>query len=138
MKLVDFDLLDVADFVKRVSVEDTSELVTEFEPRYFMPMSAQLAAMSESRKSLKHLSQQSSLLSALDERNLLRSNLCYIELGAGKAGLSEKIAEHVKDASFVIVDRATVRQKKEKEPVANVYNWFQFQTQKCPKNYLFK
>merc|ERR1712130_525837 len=42
MKLVDFDFAHVADFVKRVGADETSQFHTPFEPRHFAPMATQV------------------------------------------------------------------------------------------------
>ena len=72
-------------------------------------------AASNSVKHLKHLRQQASLLEQLSVRQLLSDDFCYVELGAGKGGLSEKIGERFKKSNFILIDRATVRQKKENQ-----------------------
>ena len=45
---------------------------------------------------------------------MLKENQCYIELGAGKGGLTERIAQSLDHCKFVIIDRATSRVKKER------------------------
>ena len=53
----------------------------------------------------------------MEKRGLLTNSRCYIELGAGKGGLTERIngTDHLRDIEFVIIDRATSRIKKERK-----------------------
>ena len=118
MKLSEFERDDVLKFISDVFLLDGSvPSVKNQAESYFEPMENEIKKLHEekSTKSLKHFTQQAALLQKLNESNLLQNNICYIELGAGKGGLTERIAEHYPNATFVLVDRATVRQKKEKE-----------------------
>lgn len=118
MKLAEFDSTDVSLFIKSILEENGNvPALDSFTETLFEPMREEIEKLQKqnSKKSLKHVLQQSALLQKLHERHLLRNDLCYIELGAGKGGLTEKIAEQYTKSTFVIVDRATVRQKKEKD-----------------------
>ncbi len=63
----------------------------------------------------KHLRQQSSIVAHLDHLSLLTSkDIAYIEFGAGRGKLSEKILSALKDPDnvhLVLVDRANCRHK---------------------------
>lgn len=65
-------------------------------------------------KALREARQQSYILRKMNDFELLLENHCYIELGAGKGGLTERIAYSVSNCKFVIIDRATSRVKKER------------------------
>lgn len=64
----------------------------------------------------KHAIQQSSLISHLDNKELLSNELNYIEFGCGRAELSRYIAKSImfktsKTADFILVDRSPTRLK---------------------------
>ncbi|CCH46266.1 tRNA guanosine-2'-O-methyltransferase TRM13 [Wickerhamomyces ciferrii] len=64
----------------------------------------------------KHAVQQSSLISHLDNKNLLSNELTYVEFGCGRAELSRYIAKSVihktgSAADFILIDRSPTRMK---------------------------
>lgn len=64
----------------------------------------------------KHAIQQSSLISHLDNKELLSNELNYIEFGCGRAELSRYIAKSIihrtgKAANFLLIDRSPTRLK---------------------------
>ena len=61
---------------------------------------------------MKKVTQQSLILSKMAQFEMLKENQCYIELGAGKGGLTERIAQSHNESKFIIIDRATSRVKK--------------------------
>ena len=119
MKLSDFADIDVQHLIKNVKNHKCyqNELNKNLKEELFDPMKEQIDKLLEEKafKAVKHYIQQAALLEALKKHELLKEKYCYIELGAGKGGLTEKIAEIYKNAKFVIVDRAPVKQKKEKQ-----------------------
>lgn len=63
----------------------------------------------------KHLAQESSLLENMNEHHLLEPDSCYVELGAGRGGLSMAVCVGLGAAaarsSFLLVDRASNKKK---------------------------
>lgn len=63
----------------------------------------------------KHGSQGLALINVMKEFGLINDEYVYIEFGAGKGGLSEKVIEATKDkANYVLLEREGVRFKKDK------------------------
>merc|ERR1711917_123988 len=73
------------------------------------------------KKALRHTLQQSYILEKMYQKDLLKDDRCYIELGAGKGGLTERLNHYYKNLDFVIVDRATSRVKKERKIEENSF-----------------
>ena len=118
LKLSEFDISFVLETIKMLQVQSKRiPDLTNFAETYYADFLSQIGDMkaSNSVKHLKHLRQQAALLEQLSARHLLSDNFCYVELGAGKGGLSEKIGERFQKSNFILIDRATVRQKKENQ-----------------------
>ncbi|CAG7726199.1 unnamed protein product [Allacma fusca] len=64
---------------------------------------------------MKHLVQNSSLLSILDESKLLKDSTCFIEFGSGKGALTFWVASTCKSENchFILLDRQSHRHKKD-------------------------
>ncbi|KAK3612674.1 hypothetical protein CHS0354_042200 [Potamilus streckersoni] len=63
---------------------------------------------------LRHRKQQASLIGHMEKAHLLRDDICYVEMGAGKGQLSHWLYSAVsghQNICFVLVDRSTVRYK---------------------------
>lgn len=72
-------------------------------------------------QAIRHRKQQASLIGHLEKMGLLNSGNCYVEMGAGKGGLShwiQKALDGVDDVSFVLIDRSSVRYKFD-----NLHKW---------------
>ena len=118
MKLHEFETSFVDEIIKLLQIESKRiPDLKQYEEKYYSDFLSEIKEMaaSNSVKHLKHLRQQASLLEQLSVRQLLSDDFCYVELGAGKGGLSEKIGERFKKSNFILIDRATVRQKKENQ-----------------------
>jgi len=64
------------------------------------------------KKGRKHVSQQVSIASHLRRKGLLNEELCYVEFGAGKGGLSHTLACATGDAAtHILIDRGNPRLK---------------------------
>ncbi|KAJ4459909.1 putative tRNA guanosine-2'-O-methyltransferase [Paratrimastix pyriformis] len=53
----------------------------------------------------KHLSQQSSIAAHMAQWGLLDPHYCYVELGAGKGGLSHTVHALLRQGTFVLIER---------------------------------
>ncbi|XP_059481646.1 tRNA:m(4)X modification enzyme TRM13 homolog isoform X2 [Neocloeon triangulifer] len=65
---------------------------------------------------LKHLLQNSTLISLMEDENLLKDNSCFVEMGAGKGKLTFWIAQATKtlqNCKYSLVDISTCRHKSE-------------------------
>ncbi|KAL3868972.1 hypothetical protein ACJMK2_041717 [Sinanodonta woodiana] len=63
---------------------------------------------------LRHRKQQASLIGHMEKAHLLRDDICYVEMGAGKGQLTHWLysaASGRQNICFVLVDRSTVRYK---------------------------
>lgn len=72
-------------------------------------------------QAIRHRMQQASLIGHLEKMRLLDRGNCYVEMGAGKGGLShwiQKALDGVEDVSFVLIDRSSVRYKFD-----NLHKW---------------
>jgi tRNA:m4X modification enzyme len=95
MKLSDFSLDEVksiVDLLKNGKIKNTSRK-ENFEPSFYQNLEKEIESNKENKKVLKHLIQQSSLLEIMNKEGLLANGNCFLELGAGTGGLSEKVAE---------------------------------------------
>eukprot|EP00058_Branchiostoma_floridae_P020508 XP_002605998.1 hypothetical protein BRAFLDRAFT_285163 [Branchiostoma floridae] len=109
---------ELMSFVERVrtaykgSVLDIPEAVLSHQG-----MKAMLEDPDNGASALKHLKQQASLIGHLDHLDLLKSDVCFIEFGAGRGRLShyvqmclpEQAASH-----FIVIDRANTKHKFDK------------------------
>lgn len=107
MKLTDFEVEDVkkiVELLKDGQVENSSRR-ENFQPSFFKNLEKEIDANKDNAKVLKHLMQQSALLEIMDKEGLLTNGNCFIELGAGTGGLSEKVAEalgdHIRHKGFL-------------------------------------
>ncbi|KAJ6638621.1 tRNA:m(4)X modification enzyme TRM13 like [Pseudolycoriella hygida] len=76
----------------------------------------ELSKESYGSKTLKHLTQTSSILGCLKQLDLLLPKTCFIEFGAGKGQVSFWLAEAMKDteqSTVLLVDKASLRHKKD-------------------------
>merc|ERR1711892_101520 len=118
MKLAQFEETEIAKVIEFLSgVKDQIvATITESEYSPMMPLLEELTTK-KATKALREVRQQSAILSRMDKFDLLKRGHCYIELGAGKGGLTERIAQAPfgqDGCSFIIIDRATTRVKKER------------------------
>lgn len=63
---------------------------------------------------LRHRKQMASLIGHMEKLKLLKSGLCYVEMGAGKGQLTHWLHKAVEDkdnTNFVLIDRSHVRNK---------------------------
>jgi len=95
MKLSDFSLDEVKSVVNILrdgQVKNTSRN-QNFQPAFYDNLEKEIESNKDNKKVLKHLIQQSSLLEIMNKERLLANGNCFLELGAGTGGLSEKVAE---------------------------------------------
>ncbi|XP_072045762.1 tRNA:m(4)X modification enzyme TRM13 homolog [Amphiura filiformis] len=74
----------------------------------------ELSKESNGPSAKKHLCQMASLIGQLQQANILGSDVCYVEFGAGRGHMSHWVQQAVagqSNVSFLLVDRAHVRHK---------------------------
>lgn len=118
MKLAEFDEREIKTVIEYLNGVDDRIETTIAESAY-EPMDPLMTELETKKatKALREVKQQSFILNRMDKFDLLKRDTCYIELGAGKGGLTERIAQSTSfghECSFVIIDRATTRVKKER------------------------
>ena len=63
------------------------------------------------RVSIRHITQQSSILAHMKEQGWLLDQNTFIEFGAGRGGLSHALVEAVPKCQTILVDRSHPRRK---------------------------
>ena len=122
MKLAEFETPIVEEVLKLLKdVKDPIEdEIIETELNEMTDIIKELRDLN-AKKALRHTLQQSYILQKMNQKDLLKDDRCYIELGAGKGGLTERLNHYYKKLDFVIVDRATSRVKKERKIEENSF-----------------
>ncbi|XP_078576021.1 tRNA:m(4)X modification enzyme TRM13 homolog [Branchiostoma floridae x Branchiostoma japonicum] len=109
---------ELMSFVERVrtaykdSVPDIPEAVLSHQG-----MKAMLEDPDNGASALKHLKQQASLIGHLDRLDLLKSDICFIEFGAGRGRLSHYVQMCLPEQAtshFIVIDRANTKHKFDK------------------------
>ncbi|XP_066298563.1 tRNA:m(4)X modification enzyme TRM13 homolog [Branchiostoma lanceolatum] len=80
-------------------------------------MKAMLEDPDNGASALKHLKQQASLIGHLDHLDLLKSDVCFIEFGAGRGRLSHYVQMCLPEQAtshFILIDRANTKHKFDK------------------------
>ena len=122
MKLAEFEtstIQEVLELLKNVNDPIEDEII-ETELNAMTDIIKELKDLN-AKKALRHTLQQSYILEKMNQKDLLKDDRCYIELGAGKGGLTERLNHYYKNLDFVIVDRATSRVKKERKIEENSF-----------------
>ena len=122
MKLAEFETATVEKVLELLkNVEDPiKDEIIEKELNQMTDIIQELRDLN-AKKALRHTLQQSYILEKMNQKDLLKDNRCYIELGAGKGGLTERLNHYYTNLDFVIIDRATSRVKKERKIEENSF-----------------
>lgn len=96
-------------FYSLISHEKVKELILEHEV-----LKDEIKNNSNNNNMLKHLTQIGSIIGSLEYFKMLKSDTCYIELGAGRGQLSywlAKATENMVNCNIVLIDRGSQRHK---------------------------
>lgn len=96
-------------FYSLISHEKVKELILEHEV-----LRDEIKNNSNNNNMLKHLTQIGSIIGSLEYFKMLKSDTCYIELGAGRGQVSywlAKATENMVNCNIVLIDRGSQRHK---------------------------